>query len=135
MKKLLITVNGVTYEVDVEVVKDDDSVSYGAPYMPAPVAAPVAPPPAPVAPAPAAPKAAAPSSGAGLRTVNSPLPGVVKAVKVKAGDSVKGNTPLVVLEAMKMETNISAPADGVVKEVKVQVGQNVQQNEVLVVFA
>ncbi|MCG3210979.1 MAG: Methylmalonyl-CoA carboxyltransferase 1.3S subunit [Anaerolineae bacterium] len=134
MKKLRITVNGVVYEVDVEVLQDDDVEAGAALGSPVAAALPPAVTPAAAAPAPApAPKAPAPAAGG--KTLTSPLPGVVKALKAKEGDSVKENTPLVVLEAMKMETNISSPVDGVVKEIKVQVGQNVQQGEVLVVFA
>ncbi len=132
MKKLRITVNGVVYEVDVEVLQDDD-VEAGV-ALGSPIAAPLPPAVAPVAPV-AAPAPKAPAPAAGGKTLTSPLPGVVKAIKAKEGDSVKENTPLVVLEAMKMETNISSPVDGVIKEIKVQVGQNVQQGEVLVAFA
>ncbi|HRV92614.1 MAG TPA: biotin/lipoyl-binding protein [Anaerolineae bacterium] len=141
MKKLRVTVNGTAYDVEVEVLADtDQSGSYGyestTVLNPAPrpaVPSTAAPAPAMPAPAPAAPPAAAPSAGASSLT--APLPGVVKGVKVKEGDSVKKDAPVVILEAMKMETVINSPVDGVVSKVHVSVNQSVQQGEVLVEFS
>jgi biotin carboxyl carrier protein len=72
----------------------------------------------------------APSGG----TVKAPMPGLVKAVHVQPGDTVKRGTSLVVLEAMKMENDLTAPGDGVVKEVRVAAGEKVEQGQVLVVL-
>ena len=101
MKYYNITVNGVAYSVSVE------ETAAGA----APVAAPVAAPAAPkAAPAPAAaPKAAA--GAAGAVAVKAPMPGNILDVKVKAGASVKAGDVLVILEAMKMMSEIPAPCD------------------------
>jgi biotin carboxyl carrier protein len=135
MKKLRVTVNGVSYDVDVEILEDDADSSYGyaatniyAPGSAPPAAAPVAPPPSPAASAPPG------SAGRNAKSLTAPIPGVVKEAKVKPGDKVKENDPVVVLEAMKMETVISSPTDGVIKEVLVKASQNVQQGEVLVTF-
>ncbi|MCB0214647.1 MAG: biotin/lipoyl-binding protein [Anaerolineae bacterium] len=139
MKKLRVTVNGTAYDVEVEVLADtDQSGSYGyestSVLNPAPrPAVPSTAAPAPAMPAPAAPPAAAPSAGASSLT--APLPGVVKGVKVKEGDSVKKDAPVVILEAMKMETVINSPVDGVVSKVHVSVNQSVQQGDVLVEFS
>jgi len=134
MKKLRVTVDGVTYDVEVEILEDDDDSSYGYAATnvytpgPAPAAAP------PVAPPPAASAAPKSTGGANSKSLTSPIPGVVKDVKVKPGDKVKENDPVLILEAMKMETVISSPMDGVIKEVLVDSSQNVQQGEVLVTF-
>jgi biotin carboxyl carrier protein len=67
----------------------------------------------------------------GPQPVRSPMPGKVVKVLVKAGDDVKSGTPVVVVEAMKMENELRAPRDGKVREVKVQEGQAVEANQTL----
>ena len=122
MKTYNITVNGVTYTVEVE------EVSVGA----APVAAPVAAPAAPKT-VPAAPKAAPKTSGAaGAVAVKAPMPGNIMKVNCKAGASVKKGDVLMVLEAMKMENDICAPQDGVVASVEVAQGATVETDAILV---
>ena len=111
-----------------EVLEDDDDSSYG--YAATNIYAPSAAPPVAPPPTSAPPK----STGANTKSLTAPIPGVVKEAKVKPGDAVKENDPVVLLEAMKMETVISSPMDGVIKEVLVQASQNVQQGEVLVTF-
>jgi len=68
---------------------------------------------------------------AGPQPVRSPMPGKVVKVLVKAGDEVKAGTPVVVVEAMKMENELRAPRDGKVREVRVQEGQAVEGNQTL----
>lgn len=114
MKKYNITVNGTTYEVEVEEVGEVASV-------PAPAAA------APVS-APAPKKAAAP---AGATPVTSPMPGTILEVKCAPGKAVKRGETLFILEAMKMENEIPAPADGVVASVDVQKGASVASGAVI----
>ncbi|GLY34835.1 acetyl/propionyl-CoA carboxylase subuit alpha [Amycolatopsis sp. NBRC 101858] len=70
---------------------------------------------------------------AGGGPVTSPMPGTVLVVKVAAGDVVKAGTPLLVVEAMKMEHTVTAPIDGVVSELPVRVGQQVALDETLAV--
>jgi len=65
--------------------------------------------------------------------VVAPMTGKIVSVKVKEGDSVKRGDVLCVLEAMKMENEISAPRDGVVREVHVSEGSAVSEGEVLFV--
>ena len=129
MKKYRITVNGTSYEVEVEEL----GASYApAPAAPAPAARPAAPKaaPAPVAaPAPAAP-AAAPSAGASV--VSAPMPGNILDIKVKAGDSVKKGDVLLILEAMKMENEIMAATDGVVDAVLTSKGAVVESGAPLI---
>ena len=103
MKKYNITVNGVAYAVEVE--------EAGAASAPA------------AAPAPAA---------AGGQSVDAPMPGKILDIKVKAGDAVSFGQCVVVMEAMKMETEIVAPAAGTVASVNVSVGDAVDTGAVLV---
>lgn len=136
MKKLRVTVNGVSYDVEVEVLEDDDeggaAYGYGLTAMPmAQITPPIGG--GPVAAPPKLPAAPLPSSG-GANELTSPIAGVVHDVKVKVGDTVKENQPVVVVEAMKMNTNISSPVNGKVKEVMVKAGDPVQQGQVLIIF-
>ena len=125
MRKFNITVNGKTYEVDVEEVGGSAPAAPVAPV--APVAAPAA------APAPAA-KPAAPKAApvAGAAQVKAPMPGTVLSVKVSTGDSVTKDTVVAVLEAMKMENEIFAGVDGTVAGVSVANGDSVNTGDVLV---
>ena len=128
-KKFNVTVNGTTYEVEVEEVK----AAGGAPKAaPAPNAAP-APAPAPTAaPAPAAaPKV---SAGAGEHSIDAPMPGKVIKLVAAEGAAVKAGDVLLILEAMKMQNEITADADGTVKKFNVAAGQSVKAHESLVIL-
>jgi glutaconyl-CoA decarboxylase len=134
MKTYLITVNGVTYEVQAEEVRGNQVIQQviqqPAP-APQPVAAPVAAPvpqPAPVVKE--APKAA-PTGGI---QITSPMPGSIFKLNVKPGDSVKKGDVVVILEAMKMENEIFAADDAVVASVEVKEGDAVNTGDVLVVL-
>jgi len=129
--KYKVTLNGRTYEVEVEAGKAMLLDEYEA-IAPAPAAAPVAAAPA-AAPAAAAPAAPA-VTGAG-EAVTAPMPGNILKVNVKTGDAVKAGTVLCVLEAMKMENEIMAPKDGTVTQVLVQKGSSVDTGAPLVVLA
>ena len=129
--KYKVTLNGRTYEVEVEAGKAMLLDEYEA-IAPAPVAA--APAAAPVAAAPAAAPAAPAVTGAG-EPVTAPMPGNILKVNVKTGDAVKAGTVLCVLEAMKMENEIMAPKDGTVTQVLVQKGSSVDTGAPLVVLA
>jgi biotin carboxyl carrier protein len=61
------------------------------------------------------------------------MPGKVVRVLVEPGDEVAGRQPLVVVEAMKMENELSSPRPGRVKEVAVRPGQSVEAGRLLVV--
>jgi biotin carboxyl carrier protein len=130
MKKYLITVKGISYEVEVEEIKDNAPQSKAAVTAPVRAAAPAAP--AAPAPAKAAPASSAPAGG--TASVTSPMPGSIFKVHVKAGDSVKRGDVLIILEAMKMENEIFAAADGVVDSVLVKEGATVNTGDVLVTF-
>lgn len=111
-----VTVNGKAYSVQ---------VGSGA-GTPAPV---VAPQPT-AAPAPAA--APAPSSNGSNKAVTSPLPGSVFALKCKVGDQVNEGDIVMILESMKMETEVNTPHSGTVNSILVQEGANVQTGDELI---
>lgn len=128
-----VTVNGKTYQVEVEKTAAPAPAPkpVAAPKAEAPKAAPAA---APAAPA--APKAAAASVSAAAGTpVKSPLPGSVIKVLVSEGQAVKKGDTLLTLESMKMENAIMAEKDGTVAQIAVAAGQNVMQDDLLVVIA
>ena len=128
--KYKVTLNGRTYEVEVEqgkamLLDEYDAVAPAA----APVAAPAA------APAPAAPAApAAPVAAVAGEAVIAPMPGNILKVNVTAGQAVKEGDVLVVLEAMKMENEIMAPKSGTVAQVLVQKGSSVDTGATLIVL-
>ena len=134
MRKFAITVNGNTYEVEVEEIGGAPvyaAAPVAAPVAAAPAAAPVAAPAAPKAAPAAAPKAAAPAGAAGANKVNAPMPGTILDVKVSVGQAVKNGDVLCVLEAMKMENEIAAPCDGVVASINVTKGATVNTGDLL----
>ncbi len=116
MRNFIITVDGKRYEVGVEEVGGE------APAVPVVSRA------AAAAPAPA-PKAAP----AGGTKVLAPFPGLIKNLLVAEGASVKKDQPLLVLEAMKMDNDITAPCDGTVS-FSVAKGANVESDAVLAVI-
>mgnify|MGYP001796226159 CR=1 FL=1 len=59
------------------------------------------------------------------------MPGKVVGIRVKEGDKVEKGAPLIVLSAMKMETNVSAPCDGVVKSISVTLKETVEPGDLL----
>jgi biotin carboxyl carrier protein len=69
-----------------------------------------------------------------LREVKAPMPGMVLNILVQAGDTVDKDTPLLILEAMKMENVIKCAAPAVVKKVLAVKGVAVEKNAVLIEF-
>lgn len=122
MSKYRITVDGKTYEMDVELIGAN-----GAAVQPVAKAAlsPVVS--APAAPAPAASKPAAASTGA----VTAPMPGTILKVLKASGDAVKAGDVVLILEAMKMENEITAPADGVIGSLSLTEGSTVAGGDLL----
>ncbi len=111
--KYKVTLNGRTYEVEVEAGKAMLTDEYEA-FAPAPAASAV--------------------TAAG-EPVESPMPGTILRVEVAQGAAVKEGQLLVVLEAMKMENEILAPKDGTVAQVVVQKGSHVETGSPLIVLA
>lgn len=117
-----VSVNGTSYQVELE-----DAPA--APVQAVPVQTSVITP--ATAPAQAAPAPKPAASGAG-KPVTSPLPGVIIAVKVNVGDSVKAGQEVAVLEAMKMENSIEAVQDGTVTAIHVAKGDSILEGAAIV---
>ena len=130
--KYKVTLNGRTYEVEVEAGKAMLLDEYAAVAPVAPAAAAPAPAAAPAAAPAPAPAAAAPVAG---EAVTAPMPGNILKVAVSQGQTVKEGDLLVVLEAMKMENEIFAPKAGTVAAVNVAKGQSVDTGATMVVLA
>lgn len=127
--KYKVTLNGRTYEVEVEAGKAMLLDEYEAIAPAAPATAPAA------APAPvAAPSAAPAASLAAGEPVKAPMPGVVLKVQVQQGQAVKAGQVLVILEAMKMENEIVAPKDGTVAQIVAAKGASVESGAPLVIL-
>lgn len=124
MKKLKITIEGKAYDVEVELLGEENGGA-PAPTRAASVSA------AASAAAPA-PKAAAPAAPAGPGSVVSPLAATIVSIDVQAGQQVAAGDKLLTLEAMKMNTIVSAPQAGTVSEILVQAAQSVEEGQALI---
>ena len=129
--RLQIGIEGRTYEVDVEVLQEDNLPhvpSYG-PYPSVP---------ATLQSTPRRDAEPAPPSSNGnvdeARVCRSPVAGVVIRVNIQPGQQLQANDLMLVLEAMKMETNVTAPGPGTVKSINVQPQDAVKVNQILVEF-
>lgn len=132
-KRYRITVDGTSYEVEVEELGAGEAgPAKGAaskPTVQAPAAAPVekegkkGTPPEPTG-----------AAEEGTETVSAPMPGKILKVAVRTGMEVKEGDLLLVLEAMKMENEIFSPAGGKVTEVKAHEGDSVNTGDTLVVL-
>lgn len=130
MRKFLINVNGKSYDVEVEEVKDGVVSTPSAPAVH--VAAPA--PKAASAPAPKAAPAAQVAVAAGETSIQAPMPGTILSVKVQAGDHVKKGQVLCILEAMKMENEIMTGADGIISSIAVNAGDSVNTGQLLFIL-
>jgi methylmalonyl-CoA carboxyltransferase small subunit len=128
--KLKITVENKTYEVDVEAEQPEVNPARGWFMEPGAVRVPAA---APVAP-PAGGPAPGPSDLNEEKVCRSPISGIVVKVPAQAGQKIQTGDILLVLEAMKMETNITAPIAGTIAKMNVNAGDSVKAGQVLVEF-
>lgn len=130
--KLKITVHGVAYEVDVEVLDPGEGFPPSSPLPPVPGR-----PSATRGSAPTAPhlqtqgSPAAPAVTSDRQSVASPVAGTVLEVHCRNGESFEPNKVLFVLEAMKMKTSIVAPRVGRVSQILVAPGDTVQEGQAL----
>lgn len=124
--KLKITIDNKNYEVDVEVAEPES----GGPSRLYDVES--------AAAVTHVAVAAAPPTGTGSvieeKVCRSPVSGLVANVTARAGQTLQVGDVLLVLEAMKMETQVTAPVAGKVAAVKVKAGDSVQSGEILVEF-
>lgn len=120
--RYMVTINGKNYEVEVE---KGQAMVLGVTQAPV-VQAPVKSEPAPVAAA-----AEKPVATGGGELLRAPMPGTVLSIKVNPGASVKRGDILMILEAMKMENEITAPRDGKVSGILAGKGQSVSTGDPL----
>ena len=123
MRNFIVTIDGKQYQVGVEEVGASASPVVteikSAPATPA------------AAPAPAAkPASAGPANGT---KVKAPMPGMIKALSLEEGASVKKGDVILVLEAMKMDNDITAPCDGKISY-KVTKGSNVDTGALMAII-
>lgn len=134
LKKYRISVDGKSYEVEVEDVAAGSSAkTRTAPAAFAAAAAPAAAETAPKASAPA-PASAAPADIKG-EILRAPMPGTILSVTVSVDQQVKRGDILLILEAMKMENEIVSHIDGTISGIYVQKGSTVNAGDTLVAFA
>jgi pyruvate carboxylase subunit B len=127
-----VFVDGEYYEVDVEAVGGSPSFTVSAPagaaaYSPNPGGAAQAPP-------KVEPRKAPPAMVADGKRVLAPMPGMIIRYLVNVGDKVKDDTPLLVLEAMKMQNIITTHVAGVVKTINFGPGASVEKDDVLAII-
>ena len=130
--KAKVEVNGIPFEVEMQ---GSSLVEEALPTVTTDGAAPAA---APAAPAATETTTGAPAakSGPGAGTpVKAPLPGVITKILVNEGQAVKKGDTVLVLEAMKMENNITAEADGTVSGICVSAGDSVMEGTTLITIA
>ncbi len=128
--KLQIGIDGKNYEVDVEVLEEDSTFKPSAYVSPlGPVAVP-----SPATAIALKPSRGAPTHGDESSVCRSPVAGVILRVNVQAGQKLEANDLMMVLEAMKMETNVAAPAACTIKNVLIQPGDAVKVGQILVEF-
>lgn len=131
--KAKVEVNGIPFEVEMQ---GSSLVEEALPTVTTDGAAPAAAPVASAASAETSSAAPAAKSGPGAGApVKAPLPGVVTKILVSEGQAVKKGETVLVLEAMKMENNITAEADGTVSGICVSAGDSVMEGTTLITIA
>lgn len=134
MRKFQVTVNGKSYEVEVEELGVNPMGVEGgthAPVSPAASSTVAAPSKAKEAPKPPEGQAVA-KEAVGSTKVEAPMQGKIVNVAVSIGTSVKEGDVLAVLEAMKMENEIVAPQGGTVASIHVSSGQSVESGDLII---
>lgn len=126
--KLKIDIDGKKYEADIEVIEDErnEPAAGGTPRPARPRTGAKVPPPAA--------EADMGTTAGDNKVCKSSIVGIVVKALVAAGQNVKQGETLLVLEAMKMESNLVSPISGVVKSVNVAAGDSVKKGQVLVEF-
>lgn len=123
--KLKVTVNGTAYDVDVEVEEERPAATLGTFVFGNGAGG---------AAVPAAPTNVSAPADEG-KVLRAPISGTVTKIVAAAGATVEAGAVLLILEAMKMETEITAPVAGTVAEVSVAPGDAVQGGQILLTWA
>ena len=126
MKHLRITVEGKSYNVEVELLDEDAEASVPETVSTRGIQSSAA------SMTPLDVKQSMPSGQEAEVAIVSPLSAVVVSVDVAAGDTVEEGQKVVTLEAMKMNTIVQATAAGIVKNILVSVGDSVEEGQPLV---
>ena len=127
--KLKIGIDGNEYVVDIEVLEDDSAGPvYLAPHGQPTTVQPIS------VPTPGAEPSPDEENVEEAKVCRSPVAGVVVKLNVQPGQTLQTNDLMMVLEAMKMETNITAPVAGKIKNITVAQGDGVKVNQILVEF-
>jgi biotin carboxyl carrier protein len=135
MRKFIITVNGKSYEVEVDEITGRQA---GVPSLNTQIPVPAATPSSPEKPMEkqpeesSTPKLSNGSIPEDAIIVNAPMPGTILDIKVSVGDSVTKGQVLFILEAMKMENEIMAPENAEVVSIQVSKGASVNAGDVLI---
>lgn len=138
--RVIVELNGDTYEVEIasEIITAGPQLVRSASPVPSPGATARAaqsrestPSSQSASAAPATPSPA-PEEAASTASVTAPIPGVVKQILVSPGDAVAEGAVVLILEAMKMENEISAKSAGTVREIRVAIGDSVQEDQLLI---
>jgi len=127
--KLTITIDGKTYEVDVEASEPESpaapthltGVNISSAALRVPASTPAAP----------------PETGTPVheeKVCRSPVSGIVVRIAAQVGQALQPGDVLLVLEAMKMETSITAHSAGKIAAIRVNQGDSVQAGQVVVEF-
>lgn len=127
--RLRITIEGKTYEAEVDILEDEESNHPYAPYTPAPIS--YSPPPIPRSPILSN---AIDTGNDRDKVCRSPVTGLVINVAVEPGQKVEANEVLMVLESMKMENQVTATHAATVKSINVVPGNSVKVHQVLLEF-
>jgi len=125
MKEYKITVDGQSYEVEVEEISEKINPIAASPVPKASER---------LTKATSVPKPKAVVASTDGEEVNAPMPGKILQVKVKEGDSVSEGDTLLILEAMKMENEIFANTTGKIKKINVSVNDMVDTGDILLII-
>lgn len=126
MKRLRITVEGKSYDVEVELLDDSANSPKQRTSLPKDTQSPTS------KTQPADVEKVKSSVSGGENDIASPLAAVIVSVDVAVGDAVKAGQKVVTLEAMKMNTTVSAPVNGTVESIHVSIGNSVEEGQLLI---
>ena len=119
MKKFLVKVNGTSYEVELEELKEGENFKPSKEN---------------VKKEEKIKQEKVESKNAGNSSVNSPMPGKILRIEKNVGSKVKSGDCILILEALKMENEILSPKDGIISKISVNQGDTVDTGAELAVI-